>query len=259
MSEGSIDKPGETTLLEASDPAPVTVLNAQGRSPFLLVADHAGSAIPKKLGDLGVSAADRARHIACDLGIRALGEALSQRLDAMLIEQHYSRLVIDCNRDPARADAVPVVSDGTDIPGNRIDEVERARRIGEIHRPYHEAIGAAIDDRTARGEPVILIALHSFTPVMQDFTRPWHAGVLHHRGRTGFALRVLDRLRVTSGLTVGDNEPYEMDGTDFTIPHHAYARKLDYAELEIRQDLLALEAGVSHWAALIGQVLEEAQ
>ena len=58
-------------------------------------------------------------------------------------------------------------------------------------------------------------------------------------------------LRKTLGKeVVGDNQPYSMDGTDFTIPHHADARGLDYLELEVRQDLLADRAG-QHAAAVL--------
>ena len=51
-------------LLAADEPAPVMVHNAGGTSPFLLVADHAGHVIPRRLGGLGVTAAERQRHIA---------------------------------------------------------------------------------------------------------------------------------------------------------------------------------------------------
>ena len=52
-------------------------------------------------------------------------------------------------------------------------------------------------------------------------------------------------------LTVGDNEPYSMDSIDYTIPRHAYPGRLPYAEIEIRQDLLADEAGVADWAGRV--------
>ena len=65
-------------LLGERDSAPARIVNEGGRSDILLVGDHAGNAIPSSLGDLGLSAADRHRHIAWDLGVRALGEHLAQ-------------------------------------------------------------------------------------------------------------------------------------------------------------------------------------
>lgn len=87
-------------LLQAGDPPPVTVIRPDGTSPFLLVCDHAGNRIPQKLGTLGVSETDRRRHIAWDVGAAEMANLASELLDAPLVLQTYSRLVIDCNRDP---------------------------------------------------------------------------------------------------------------------------------------------------------------
>ena len=221
-------------------------------SPLVLVADHAGNAIPRTLGDLGLGADDRERHIAWDIGVAGLGEALAERLGAPLIRQGYSRLVIDCNRDPARADAIPELSDGSPIPGNAgLSDEAREARIGGIHTPYH----AAITDVLAIRPKAILVALHSFTPAMNGFARPWHAGVLHDLGDKRFSDAVLAGLRAAVDAPVGDNEPYAMDGIDFTVPHHCYAANRPYAEIEIRQDLIAAGDGQERWADLLAEVL----
>lgn len=241
-------------LLAADDPTPVEFVNPGGRSSFLLIGDHAGKLVPRRLGTLGIGAADRVRHIAWDIGIAALGEALAVRLDARFVRQRYSRLVIDCNRDPARADAIPEVSDGTPIPANRgLPAADRAARVAEIHEPYQQAIAAALrpDD--------ILVALHSFTPRLADGAdRPWQAGVLHDAGDAGFALATLAALRREPGLTVGDNEPYRMDGADHSVPRHAYPAR-PYVEFEVRQDLISDDAGVAEWADRLARVLAAAR
>jgi len=93
-----------------------------------------------------------------------------------------------------------------------------------------------------------LIALHSFTPVMGGARRPWHVGVLHSDGNTGFAQALLRVLRRQADLEVGDNEPYRMDSTDYTVPHHAFPAGLPYVELEVRQDLIADTESQRLWA-----------
>ncbi|MBL8771130.1 MAG: N-formylglutamate amidohydrolase [Phenylobacterium sp.] len=227
------------------------MLNPGAPSGFLLVGDHAGDAIPPRLGDLGVGPADRARHIACDLGVAALGRALSVRLDATFISQRYSRLVIDCNRSPDHPQSIVETSDGTSVPGNAgLGDRERVRRRREIFEPYHAAIAAALDARPGRR----LVSLHSFTPVMQGQRRPWRLGVLH-RDDSPLSRSVLARLRGRLGEAVGDNEPYRMDGDDFTVPHHCDPRGLDYLELEVRQDELAHPDGVAAIAALVADAL----
>src|SRR3954452_21870468 len=105
-------------LLEAADVPPVFEENAAGRSPFLLTCDHYGRLIPQALGDLGLPANELTRHIAWDIGIAGVAEQLSQHLGAHLIAQRYSRLVIDCNRQPCVASLIPVLSEATAVPGN---------------------------------------------------------------------------------------------------------------------------------------------
>ena len=240
-------------MLGADEPGSAIVRAGSPECPFVLVADHAGNAIPRAMGNLGLREDDLARHIAWDIGIAGVAEALAERLGAPLVRQRYSRLAIDCNRDPARADAIPEVSDGSAIPDNLVlDDEHRAVRIAAIHAPYHAAIAAAL---AGQGQPPIMVALHSFTPVMNGFTRPWHAGVLHDRGDTRFSDAVLAGLRARVDAPVGDNEPYAMDGIDFTVPHHCYAAGRPYAEIEIRQDLIADAAGQERWADLLADVL----
>jgi len=222
----------------------------------LLVGDHAGNRIPRSLKGLGLSDEDRCRHIAWDIGIADLGARLADGLGASFIHQVYSRLVIDCNRHPGTADSILEVSDGTPLPANSgLGGLEVRARVDEIHAPYHAAIAAEIRRRQAIGLPTILVALHSFTPVMNGIVRPWHVGVLHYGGDNRFALGMLDALTDHRELVVGNNQPYAMDGTDFTVPFHANPALLPYAELEIRQDLLADEASISHWAALVERAL----
>src|SRR6266436_3771533 len=115
----ALDSAGDSSLLLGSgDVPPVVEHNAAGRSPFLLTCDHYGRAIPAILGDLGLPAAEFARHIAWDPGIAGVADALSKHLDAHLIAQRYSRLVIDCNRPPDALSSIPRISEATVIPGN---------------------------------------------------------------------------------------------------------------------------------------------
>ena len=246
-------------LLAPDERSVAIALDPGAASPFLLLGDHAGREIPRALGDLGLPAAEFNRHIAWDIGVAGLGALLSQALDAAFIRQRFSRLVIDCNRDPARADAIPEVSDGAEIPGNRgLSAAAREARVAEVARPYHAAIAAELDARAARGLATTLVSLHSFTPRMNGFDRPWRFGVLH-AGDSPYSRAVLARLRGELGeALVGDNEPYRMDEVDFTIPVHAAARGLDYLELEVRQDLLADPAGQAEIAAIVARLLPAA-
>lgn len=243
-------------LLGADDPPPFSVYHAGGASPFVLLADHAGQRVPRALAGLGLPQAELDRHIGWDIGIHATTRALAGHLDAFAIAQTYSRLVIDCNRPHTSPTLIAPASDGTVVPGNQaLSPAQRARRIEDIFAPYHARIAAELDARAAAGRATILLAMHSFTPRMDGFERPWHAGVLYQRDpRFAHALR--DLLRA-EGLVVGDNQPYAVsDASDYAIPVHAEARGLAHVELEIRQDLIADAAGQHDWAQRLARLLE---
>lgn len=246
------------SLLEPTDPPPVILINGDGASPFVLTCDHAGRAVPARLDDLGLAAPDMGRHIAYDLGAAALAERLSHKLDAALVTQSYSRLVIDCNRHPGVAGSIVEESDGIVIPANReLSGQDRAARVAEIHAPYHDAITALLDARATR--PTILFSVHSCTPIMADFARPWHAGLLYNRDPR-FSHALMPYLKAAAPtLTFAYNEPYTVDDeSDYTIPVHGEARGLVHGLVEIRNDVLADEAGVEGWTDLLAGTLTQA-
>jgi len=245
-------------LLGVNDDSPVFEQNTSGRSPFLFTSDHYGRLIPKVLGDLGLPENELVRHIAWDIGIAGTAERLSKLLDAHLIAQRYSRLVIDCNRPPRAASSIPILSEATTIPGNEglsREDAEIRRR--EIFDPYHRRIDEIIDQRAHDKRPTLLLSLHSFTPVYTGVARPWHIGTLYHRDRTLPPL-LLQALRAEGDLVVGDNEPYAVnEETDYTIPVHGEARGLVTTGIEIRQDLIADDSGQQQWAERLARILGE--
>jgi predicted N-formylglutamate amidohydrolase len=255
----ALDSAGDISrLLGGEDVPPVFEDNIAGRSPFLLTCDHYGRLIPRMLGDLGVPESELSRHIAWDIGIAGVAEALSRRLGAHLIAQRYSRLVIDCNRPPATASSIPRISEATVIGGNE----GLARGAAELRReaifdPYHRRIADVIEQRLSDGVPTVLVSLHSFTPVYAGIARPWHIGTLYHHD-TKLPPLLLKHLRGEADLVVGDNEPYAVsDETDYTIPVHGEARGLMNSGIEIRQDLISDQAGQHQWADRLARISGE--
>ena len=246
-------------LLEPDESEPVTVFNETGQSPWLLVADHAGNMIPRALGTLGVPEPEHYRHIAWDIGIADVSQIVGAALDVTVIQQNYSRLVIDCNRPLGSPTSIPELSEFTAIPGNvGLSEGQRAARERAIFWPYHVWIADELDRRRDIGRQTVLVATHSFTPVFKGVPRPWHVGALY--GRNSRLARVfVSLLRSETGLVVGDNEPYRVtDTSDFTIPVHGEQRGLHHVGIEIRQDLIADANGQCEWAERLARVLRNA-
>ncbi|GIK96386.1 MAG: N-formylglutamate amidohydrolase [Alphaproteobacteria bacterium] len=241
--------PTSHRLLDPGDPHPVEIVNEHGAGGVLLTCEHAGRAVPRRLGDLGVAPADWERHIAWDIGAADLARLLSRTLDAPLVLQRYSRLVIDCNRPLDAPDCIPEISDGTSIPANRGLSLEaRAQRYAEIHMPLHQAIDGMLN----RPGPAALVSVHSFTPVFAGQARPMQAALLFNRdARLAHALhRELASRR--PDLPIALNAPYSVDDiSDFTIPRHGEARGIPHVLLELRNDQLAKAADREAWADLL--------
>ncbi|WP_417516593.1 N-formylglutamate amidohydrolase [Minwuia sp.] len=242
-------------MLSSDDPHPVIAYNAGGDGPVLITCEHAGRETPSALGDMGVPATDWGRHIAWDIGALDLARAVSDRLDARLIAQRYSRLVIDCNRAHISPELVPTASDGTAIPANAdLSDADRTARIAAIHTPFHDRIAAEIE----RQRPALIFAVHSFTPHMNGADRPWHAGFLANRMPEAAEAMV----RISAGrapyFRFALNEPYTVDDvSDYTLPVHGEQNGIPHALVEIRNDQLASDAGIEFWADHLAGVLTE--
>jgi predicted N-formylglutamate amidohydrolase len=240
-------------LLGPGDPPPYELINAEGRASFLVICDHAGQAIPRAFGDLGVSREDLDRHIGWDPGAGPITRHLSARFDAPALLGTYSRLVVDLNRDPNSETLIPRESDGTLVPGNRAPaKIRRNERLDEIFEPYHKQLAAILAGLP--GTPA-LVSIHSFTPQLRGGPqRPWDVGVLW--GSDGrMAVPLLETLTARGGLVVGDNQPYSGRSGRGTIGRHALPLGLPHAFFEVRQDLIRDAAGATRWAEILGDAL----
>lgn len=232
------------------------VENPDGAGPFVIVCDHASNRLPAAYGTLGLPPEDRVSHIAWDPGALPVSRALSAMLDAPLLWPEVSRLVVDCNRDPDAPDLIVEASDGRAVPGNRdVEAAERLRRLALVHGPYHRAVERCLDARRAAGGPTGLVAIHSFTPVYGGRSRPWQVGIVCDDDRR-LADPIIARLQADTALSVGVNQPYSpADRVYYTLTRHARPRGLPAVMIEIRNDVVADEAGQRAWADRLGAIL----
>jgi predicted N-formylglutamate amidohydrolase len=246
------------SLLGPGDPPPVEVCNPHGRTAALLLCDHASPAFPAGLGDLGLDAGQRRLHIAWDIGAADVTRRLAAQLDVAAVLSGYSRLVIDCNRQLDDPTSIPQESDGVGVPGNRgLTKVKRTQRADSCFWPYQRAITGWLETRRGVGDPPIVVSVHSFTPVMDGFERPWHIGILANRDRR-VAQPLIDALRRDPAITVGDNEPYDgRHGRGYGMMVHGEGTGLPFALIEMRQDLIDTHHGAEDWAGRLAPILGE--
>ncbi len=243
-------------LLSEGDPAPFTVVN-EGflkHSPILIICDHAGQNIPRKLNHLGVDDTDLKKHIAWDIGTKRLGRALSNALKAPCVMANYSRLVMDVNRPPEGQFAMPEVSDHIRIPGNEgLTNDHRLMRKATFYDTYHGKVTECLNTIKAAGRTPLLISVHSFTPEMNGQKRDTELGILWNENKD-ISVDLIETLRTKNpDVVIGDNTPYSVLGTphfNHTICKHGLDKQNGNVTLEFRQDLIESDEGNARFAQI---------
>ena len=239
--------------IEEVDFAP-RVLRSSGRSPFVLVCEHAAARIPKEFQNLGLTTRDLDSHIAWDPGALETATCLSALLDAPLIHSTVSRLVYDCNRPPEAESAIPAQSETTLIPGNmNLSQAARHSRVERFYTPFKALLSTTLDNRQ---DPTILVTIHSFTPVYRGDRRSVEIGILHDNdSRFADAL-----LQVAHGFKIARNAPYGPDdGVTHTLRQHALPRGILNVMIELRNDLIKTHEQCEEMAAHLASWLSQAR
>ncbi|EAB6717863.1 N-formylglutamate amidohydrolase [Escherichia coli] len=237
---------------------PFELIDGDRTKGLVLLGDHAGRALPSEYGSLGLPAAEFDRHIAYDIGVEPLLRRLAAQTGAPAVMANFSRLLIDANRGEDDPTLIRQLYDGTIIRANYpLSPAEHERRLREYHQPYHAAVGSLIASvAKASGAAPFVFSLHSFTPAMQGRQRPWHSGVLWDLDDR--APRPLMQLLARDpAVIVGDNEPYDGALRGDTMYRHAIVNGYAHALLEVRQDLIADDAGVKAWAERLAPIIED--
>jgi len=239
-------------LLTSYDPLPFQLVRSGDMHSLLLICDHAGNHVPKKLKNLGLSCAELERHIAFDRGAAEVTKRMSDMLGVSSVLANYSRLVIDCNRSPDHEALIPQQSDGAIIKGNKkISGAQRQARIDEIYAPYQNVVKSMLEEVDRKfSMPATLVAIHSFTPKLQKKgkSRPWHIGVCWKKDKKT-ARALIEYLRRDKNLVVGDNEPYALKNT-YTLLENSQNGRPNVL-IEIRKDEISTQQGQKNYAKML--------
>ncbi|MVO15257.1 N-formylglutamate amidohydrolase [Parasedimentitalea huanghaiensis] len=232
---------------------PYFIHGADRPARWLITCDHATNVVPPFVndGDLGLPREDMERHIAYDVGAYEVSKHLGEMLDAPVIASNFSRLVIDPNRGDDDPTLLMKLYDGTIIPANRhADAAERERRLSECYRPYHSELSKLADR-----EDVVIISVHSFTPQLRGRPqRPWEIGILFPKDEQ-FSPHVVEHLKPHTDAPVGVNEPYKGYLPGDAIDTHASTHGRPNTLIELRNDLIAEQAGQIAWAEKLAVAL----
>ena len=246
-------------LLSDNEPPAVSIYNAQAAetSSILILSDHASNRVPMVLDGLGLAGTSHLdEHIAVDIGAKDVTEYLADGLNAPAVMAEYSRLVIDLNRDLARVDSIPSLSDGIEVPGNKtLSTADKRARQDEIYHVYHDEITRQLACPAIK----TVISVHSFTPVMNGRKRPTEIGILWD-GVADFPRRLIKALRENNpDRVIGDNTPYSFidDGElNHTFYKHDVQKMPNPLLVEFRQDLVDTPAKAASMSKIFLESLD---
>ncbi|MCK5423797.1 MAG: N-formylglutamate amidohydrolase [Emcibacter sp.] len=232
------------------------VLNPKGMANIILICEHASNYIPQEYDNLGLESDFLDKHIAWDIGMEQLTRQMSERLDAPAIIATFSRLLIDPNREEDHATLIPQASDNIPIPGNQnLSQAEVENRKNKYYHSFHNRAEELVKTKTSSGNVPLICGMHSFTPNMNGYSRPWHAGMLWNKDPR--LAQALIKSLMTRGYNVGDNEPYSGQNLFFTMMRHGNDHGVPHVTIEIRQDEVSNPQGIDKWADILSSDLEE--
>jgi predicted N-formylglutamate amidohydrolase len=227
--------------------APYRVLGEPRSGGMLIIGDHASNYVPDDI-QLGIEGHLLSDHIAWDIGVTGVSEAMVEAGNFAAYLGTVSRLVVDLNRYADEPGAIPVISDGTSIFGNQLSDNDRWSRIDKYYRPYHDHLAEILN--TVR--PSLILSLHSFTPQLEsrkDEERPWEIGILYNQQEA--ASKVAIGYLQSQNLIVGDQLPYSGKLLNATMNLHAEGNNIPYIGVEMRQDLVNDAKGQERFAQIL--------
>lgn len=240
--------------IEREQEAVVSVSNRNGKSPIVVVCEHASNRIPPEFNGLGLSDLETQSHIAWDPGAKVVSTLISEALDCPLVLSKFSRLVYDCNRPPIADSAMPAKSEIYSIPGNQnLSQAQRAARTAKYYEPFKNSLNEVLCDI---GSDAVLVTIHSFTPVYNGQSRQVELGILHDCD-SRLADLMLERVSTLTAMNVQLNQPYEIaDGVTHTLQEHGVANGILNVMIEIRNDLLVEDSQQREIAKLLSTLLD---
>lgn len=224
---------------------------------MVVTVEHASSAVPSRLRDLGLPRRSLESHHGWDPGAALVGKRFAGAFAAPLHVGRWSRLVIDLNRSEDNPRLIPPdLHGGARIPGNAdLTEGERHLRVERYWRPWRDVAERSLDAKIARHGRVLHVSVHSFVERLGGQERTNDIGLLYdpaHRDERALADRLDRRLRA-AGLGVRRNFPYtgREDGFCMRMRSERLWDRYVGMEIELNQRLARHTAGARELAAAL--------
>ena len=213
---------------------------------LVLSCEHAGRRVPAPYQRLFRGhARTLASHRGWDPGALALAQTIARAMDAPLVANTTSRLVVECNRSPGHRQ---LFSEFT----RALDSDERKHLLDRYYHPHRGAVEAVVRSALRAHDLVVHVGVHTFTPVLDGKRRTADIGLLYDPSRAAEAVFCDVWLAAlhweAPDLRIKRNYPYRgwTDGLTTTLRAKLPAKRYVGVELEVSQALAARPA--REWA-----------
>jgi predicted N-formylglutamate amidohydrolase len=181
---------------------------------LLFTCEHGGNRIPARYAPLFRHHARLLdSHRGHDPGALACAREFARAFAAPLVYSTTSRLLIELNRSPHHGDLFSRVTNG-------LPPQERESIVRRYYRPYRAAVEDHVASAARRGDSLLHISCHSFTPRMNGVTRDAEIGLLYDPARECEARFCRAWQRAIEGIAplwrVRRNYPYRGNGDGLT-------------------------------------------
>lgn len=208
---------------------------------YLLSCEHGGNSVPDGYESLFEPTKEvLTTHKGWDIGALSIARILSDRLALPLFYQEITRLLVEANRS---LNSPQLFSDYT----NALSNSQKQRIVEQYWLPYREQTEQFISAEIEKGQQVVHLSVHSFTPVWEGKVRNVEVGLLYDdelENETRWCAEFEEELRKESwDLAIGHNEPYQGKEDGFTTYLRAVYDPEVYLgiELEISQKFVGDE------------------
>lgn len=152
-------------------------------------------------------------HRGYDPGALDLARACARRLNVPLHSSTTTRLLVELNRSLGHAALFSEVT-------KPLPENQRQAILQKYYVPYRTRLETEVGNAVSRGQRVIHLSIHTFTPQLGGDVRRADVGLLYdpaRRGEAAFCGRIRNELaRVRSEWIVRKNYPYRGTSDGFT-------------------------------------------
>lgn len=176
-----------------------------------------------------------------------MARALATAFGAPRVTSTVSRLLVDLNRSPGHAQLFSAATRGA--PATTREEI-----LARYYGPYRARVAHLVEQTVARGQRVIHLSSHSFTPELDGRLRQADVGLLYDPARPGEA-ELCARWKAALGglapaLRVRRNYPYAGKGDGLTSLLRLRFPPRSYVGIELEVNQRIVFAGGRRWTAL---------